>query len=138
MKDPQKYCLTCKKEMFRKRYNGRLEDLGVFKRRRYCTLSCSSTKMEVGYHGNSWRARQHLKTFCEICKTTENLHAHHCDQNRLNNTPENIQTLCSSCHISWHHKAKRLGVTPCGRAEFQEQLMGLPLGHTELKLSETE
>lgn len=114
--EPQKYCATCQKVLVRQRWNGRLEDLGAFKRRKYCSLSCANTRQEVGYHGNSWRARKHLKACCERCGTTQNLHAHHSDENRSNNSSENIQTLCDHCHDWWHHEAHRLGRIPSGRA----------------------
>jgi len=76
---------------------------------------------EVGYDGNSWRARQHLKESCERCGATMNLHAHHCDEDRRNNISENIQTLCGNCHNWWHHEAKRRGLTPSGRAPYPER-----------------
>ncbi len=119
-KEPQKFCQTCHKETLRKRYNGRLEDLTAFQRRKFCSLSCANTRQVIGYHGMSWRARQHLKEACERCSTKEGLHAHHCDEDRSNNTSENIQTLCGSCHNWWHHEAKRLGQTPSGRAPCHE------------------
>lgn len=113
--EPKKSCATCGKEMERKSFNGRLEDLSVFKRRKYCSLSCANTRQEVGYHGNSWRARQHLKDSCERCGKTKKLHAHHADGNRSNNTSQNIQTLCGSCHNWWHHEANRRGLSVAGK-----------------------
>jgi len=32
------------------------------------------------------------------CMNTENLHVHHIDYNKKNNNPENLTTLCNSCH----------------------------------------
>jgi hypothetical protein len=113
----EKPCDTCGKAMGRKRYNGRLEDYQVFKRRRHCSLSCANTREVVGYHGQSWRARQHLGKSCERCGKIEYLAAHHMDEDRSNNTQKNIQTLCASCHAWWHHEAKRRGIRPSGRAE---------------------
>jgi hypothetical protein len=118
--EPEKYCLTCSNPMSRHRYGKRLEDLTVFRRRKFCSLSCANTRQEVGYHGNSWRARQHLKDCCERCKSIENLHAHHSDENRQNNSSENIQTLCGSCHSWWHHEVKRLGIPISGKCPSQE------------------
>lgn len=114
--EPTKFCATCGIALERKRFGGRLEDLGAFKRRRFCSLSCANSRVEVGYHGNSWRARQHLKDSCERCGATAKLHAHHKDEDRSNNISENIQTLCGSCHNWWHHEAKRIGIIPCGNA----------------------
>ena len=111
-----KPCDTCGKEMERKLYGERLEDFQCFMRRRFCSLTCANTREVVGYHGQSWRARQHLGQSCERCGGTEMLAAHHLDENRSNNTRENIQTLCVTCHSWWHHEAKRRGIRPCGKA----------------------
>ena len=35
-----KYCVYCGKKLERKRFNGRLEDFGVFKKRNHCNLEC--------------------------------------------------------------------------------------------------
>lgn len=39
---------------------------------------------------------------CECCGSTENLNVHHKDLNWLNNTPSNLQFLCSKCHSAIH------------------------------------
>lgn len=44
------------------------------------------------------KARKHRKDYCEKCGGTENLHVDHIDANRSNNTIDNLQTLCKSCH----------------------------------------
>ena len=98
-----KFCETCGAKMQRKRYGKRLEDLGAWKRRRFCSLSCANMRERVGYHGLSWRARKHLKSACENCGSTERLAAHHKDGDRQNNEAENIQTLCARCHALLHH-----------------------------------
>jgi hypothetical protein len=113
--EPMKICKTCGTELTRKRMNGRLEDNGVFNRRKFCSLSCANTRETVTKHGYSYRARKHLKALCEACQTKSDLEAHHIDQNRANNHPSNIQTLCSQCHDFWHATCKRLGRTVAGR-----------------------
>ena len=37
---PEKYCKYCGKRLERKRYGKRLEDMGVFKKRKYCDRDC--------------------------------------------------------------------------------------------------
>lgn len=112
----QKYCERCHSILQRKRFNGRLEDLGVFKRRKYCSLSCANTRVRPShwetYH---WRARKHRGLSCEACGSTEKLHAHHVDGWPQNNDPMNIQTLCVYCHNFLHACANRLGWTQPGR-----------------------
>lgn len=102
---PEKYCLQCGARLERKRINGRLEDLTVFNRRKYCNLSCSSKAHQKelptksAYHK---RAQAFRKTHCEHCGTSENLQVHHQDLNPANNNPSNLVTLCGTCHLKWH------------------------------------
>jgi hypothetical protein len=110
-----KFCECCGTEMLRKRFSGRLEDLSVFMKRRFCSLSCANTRTDLTKHGYSWRARKHLKKKCEACSYARALQAHHIDQDKTNNEPENIQTLCKHCHDFWHTTAKRIGRTVAGR-----------------------
>jgi hypothetical protein len=130
--EPVKSCERCGVEMTRRRFNGRLEDMGAFKRRKYCSLSCANTKARPDhwetYH---WRARKHRKSSCEACGSTVYLHAHHADGEPQNNEPSNIQTLCVYCHNFLHATAERRGWTHPGR---------LPslLGWTDLDASETQ
>ena len=129
--EPEKYCERCGAVMRRQTFNGRLEDLGAFKKRKYCSLSCSNTrdrpKHWETYH---WRARKHRGSSCEACGSTDALHAHHVDGRPENNSSENIQTLCVYCHNFLHAAAERRGWTQPGR---------LPslLGWTALRPSET-
>ncbi len=100
-------CGHCGKTLQRKRYNGRLEDMGVFKRRKYCDAICSGQKRRLKIPTRSAvqkRIAGMKKSFCEHCKTSENLCVHHIDRDWRNNSEENLQTLCSSCHTSLHHR----------------------------------
>ena len=113
---PRKRCEFCSKPIGRKRYNGRLEGMKEFLRRRFCGLACSESKRgPLTKHGYSWRARKHLKPNCEACGAERKLNAHHVDQNPANNAVENIQTLCKFCHDFWHATQKRLGRNIAGR-----------------------
>ena len=66
--------------------------------------------------GLRWRAAKVRGNYWEVCGAKERLQAHHIDGNVRNNSPSNIQTLCVSCHISHHHRARRAGLTVAGRA----------------------
>lgn len=94
---------------------GRLEDAGVFRRRRYCSLTCANSKPVVGKQGNHWRARKHRKAACETCGWTKSLHVHHCDGIPANNDRANLQTLCTHCHNFWHALLDRHGLPIAGR-----------------------
>ena len=130
-----KPCENCGQPMCRKRYGNVLEDLTAFSRRRFCSLSCANTRKILTKHGYSWRARKHLKNLCEACGERRELQAHHIDQDKANNLPENIQTLCKWCHNFHHATAKRLGVAVAGKMVSQEWLMGFPAEWTALEPS---
>jgi hypothetical protein len=119
---PEKSCKQCNAPMERKRFDGRLEDLGAFKRRKYCSLRCANTRDRPSHWGTyHWRARNHRKSSCEACGSTDALHAHHVDGKPENNEPANIQTLCVWCHNFLHATAERLGWIEPGRlAPFGE------------------
>ncbi len=113
--EEEKYCEACGVAFYRKRFGERLEDLTAFRKRKFCSLSCANTRKVLTKHGYSWRARKHLKDSCEACGCVQLLEAHHVDQNKANNLPENIQTLCSFCRDFWHKTAKRLGRAIAGK-----------------------
>ncbi len=132
-----KFCATCGVEMSRGRYGERLEDLSAFRKRKFCSLSCANTKPVLTKHGYSWRARKHLKISCEACGSVRLLEAHHVDQDKANNQPENIQTLCSPCHDFWHATAKRIGRAVAGKMPPLVYPTASSSGWTDLKGSET-
>jgi|SRR5581483_1954216 len=105
--DPIKYCAACGARLTRKRFNGTLEDMGAFRRRRYCNQAC----MAVGQEGtikvmsprNSRRqSAKAVREKCETCGRNGRLHVHHRDENPLNNDPSNLMSLCGSCHRQAH------------------------------------
>ncbi|WP_138501767.1 HNH endonuclease signature motif containing protein [Spirosoma lacussanchae] len=100
-----KTCKTCGSEFGRRRFNGRLEDASRFEGRLFCSQSCANTKSNPSdrttFH---LRARRHIKSACQECGTASGLEVHHIDRNIKNNDPENLQTLCRSCHMKLHWK----------------------------------
>lgn len=110
------YCLYCGKELTRKRINGRLEDFGVFCRRKYCNLTCfnndKSLKFAKTHHSQEDRcahttARKLARRFldcskCEICGSTKSIDIHHKDGDYTNNDLSNLQVICRSCHMKEH------------------------------------
>lgn len=56
--------------------------------------------------------RSVVKPACELCGSKSRLGLHHKDEDRTNNSPENLQTLCPPCHtrLHWEH-----GKTPWRR-----------------------
>lgn len=47
--------------------------------------------------------RKFKKNKCQICNSKIHLLVHHIDGNRKNNNPNNLKTLCDSCHKITHH-----------------------------------
>ena len=54
---------------------------------------------------NTSKYQKHKKPFCEICKTTIDLEVHHKDKNHSNNIPDNLMTVCHSCHQKIHNQS---------------------------------
>lgn len=113
-----KECETCGTFFYRKRLKGgRMEDLTAFRKHRFCCLSCANSQTKGGNSRSAMnvQARKHLKTMCECCGSPLRLVIHHIDEDWTNNAPENLQTLCDSCHKSWHVTQRYAGVLPAGK-----------------------
>lgn len=113
-----KACETCGSFFHRKRLaSGRMEDLTAFEKRRFCSLSCANSQTKGGASRSAMnvQARKHLGPWCEFCGSTKTLHIHHADEDWTNNDLTNLQTLCESCHRSWHITSRYAGVSPAGK-----------------------
>lgn len=111
---PQKSCEICGITLTRKRFNGVLEDYSAFIRRKFCSLSCSNSRSKGGKSETRMRvaAQKLIGESCECCGSSMNLHAHHVNGDWSDNRVENIQTLCESCHHSWHSRHLVHGLRP--------------------------
>ena len=49
--------------------------------------------------------QKHNTNVCEICGSTDDVEVHHIDKNHNNNNPENLISLCSSCHTRVHNQS---------------------------------
>lgn len=100
--------------MARVRFGKRLEDLGRFRLRVYCDRSCMAAGMMGEDPSDAAlldRQQALRKDACEHCgRDGSHLQLHHVDFDRSNDLPENLLTLCASCHAGEHW---RLGKNGC-------------------------
>ena len=106
---PEKHCERCGNPMHRKRYGFRLEDRSAFLKRQYCSQVCSNTRGNWGISSTAHHreAQKHVEESCEQCGRKASLHVHHLDGDCQNNSRENLQTLCASCHKKVHLKSSQ-------------------------------
>ena len=110
---PLKYCAHCETQLERKRFNsGVLESLFAFSRRKYCDRGCMAKAFEAKPKKTSpgWMtAHYHARKICPpgpcvSCGRPDRAEVHHKDENWQNNSPENLERLCRSCHLKAHSK----------------------------------
>lgn len=114
--DPEKCCERCGGRLYRKRYNGTLEDMTRFQQRKYCSLRCANSrgirsKKSGPQHRISQKSR---KERCESCGEKRNLHVHHVNGDRMDHRLENLKTLCIKCLLHKAHKRKAAVCSVCG------------------------
>ena len=122
-----KNCECCAKPLERQRYKGQLEDRKAYAGRRFCGLTCSGAAHRTPTPSETVIRRRytHLRgTICETCQTDQQIQLHHIDSNPENNAPDNLMTLCASCHARWHWEhgktssvVKATHCVVCGKAE---------------------
>lgn len=120
IKEIEKYCEYCGKQLERKRFNDRLEDFTVFKNRKYCNRECMKRAyLKIGENEQSYsnahttaRKINELilhKEVCELCGSDKNLDIHHIDGNWKNNNFNNLMCLCRSCHTKYERNKGEIG-----------------------------
>jgi len=59
-----------------------------------------------GVHPRTYRriAFEHHPNECYYCGSKENLHVHHKNKDRTDNTPENLFIVCARCHMTIEHR----------------------------------
>lgn len=124
-----KYCLICNAELvIRVSPSGLRESPSALARRKFCSLRCSGAQnaLRANARGLSWdaahrRARQ-IKDpgNCEVCLSSLNIEIHHRNENWRDNTLENLQRLCSSCHKKAH--SHKLPCELCGKPSHARRL----------------
>jgi len=100
-----KDCLHCQKPLERKTFNGRLEDRGVYSRRKFCDMTCAGAASQTETPALATLRKRHLPhrgTTCQQCGSLRLVSLHHVDGDPSNNDTANVMTLCGACHTKWH------------------------------------
>ena len=121
--DEVKYCQQCGARMERQTFNGRLEDNGVFHRRKFCNRDCMAKHQEkpIKSKGTLLKVATKFKqTECQNCGTTQLLNIHHVNLDESDNSPNNLMTLCASCHTKWHWEHGKVMVRISGQKNPME------------------
>lgn len=109
---PLRYCQYCEKKLERKLLpNGDLEYLIHFNRRKYCNQICMALAFDQRHSPivGSSTARYHARKIiphgsCNRCEKPDARDVHHKDGNYLNNSLENLERICRSCHLKEHRQ----------------------------------
>lgn len=104
-----KTCEYCNRSFDRRRFGTRIEDIGAFRRRRFCSRRCMANSMVKGASRTQRTTRHQAQKIkgsgpCESCGDP-GAHVHHKDRNPGNNSPANLSRLCLPCHRKAHRIA---------------------------------
>lgn len=107
-------CSTCGRQTYKQRKALKNSKSGKY----FCSKSCQTkwrnTEFIEDKHAN-WKGGTHayrrimrqsnIPAICRLCKTKDKriLAVHHIDEDRKNNTVENLAWLCHNCHHLVHH-----------------------------------
>lgn len=102
-------CLICQRETYHtpkeaERGNGK-----------YCSWTCAAIGRRKDKPADPQYARQFLKirglvekcSGCGYCEHSDILGVHHKDENRMNNSLDNLEVLCPTCHSMRHRRQIR-------------------------------
>ena len=81
---------------------------------KFCSISCTAKFTNSREYPPHWNGgvgiyRRFKKSNCERCNSENKLLVHHKDHNRLNNSIDNLETLCYRCHMVHHNCISHLG-----------------------------
>lgn len=121
---PERYCEYCGNQLERKREkDGDLESLLHFGRRKYCGRVCMAKAFDqredpnpTDWSGAHERARRIVHPGpCSMCGSPNASDVHHKNGTWTDNSPENLERICRSCHNKIHQPRK--ACTICGKPQ---------------------
>ena len=87
--------------------------LGSSSEKTTCSHSCSNTHYRSGINHPNWKESAYRSTCffyhdkeCVVCGEKKIIDVHHYDENRKNNSPENLIPLCPTHHMYMHSRYK--------------------------------
>jgi len=89
--------------------------LGGLKEKVTCSHSCANTYYRSGVNHPNWKDDAYRSTCfyyhkkkCVICEEDKIIDVHHYDEDRKNNSPDNLIPLCPTHHMYMHSRYKNL------------------------------
>lgn len=80
-----------------------------------CSYSCSNTMFRSGTQNGNWKQSTYRSTCflhhphkCAICDEERIVQVHHLDEDKNNNSVENLVPLCPTHHQYWHSRYRYL------------------------------
>ena len=78
-----------------------------------CSYSCANKQFKTGENNGNWNKDAYRSTCfeyhkkeCVICGENKIVEVHHLDENKQNNSPENLIPMCPTHHQYWHSRYK--------------------------------
>lgn len=76
-----------------------------------CSYSCANKLFKTGENNGNWKQDSYRTTCfefhkkeCVVCGEDKIVEVHHFDEDKQNNTPENLIPLCPTHHQYWHSR----------------------------------
>ncbi|MCK9369166.1 HNH endonuclease [Candidatus Dojkabacteria bacterium] len=83
--------------------------------KKVCSIGCSNTLFRSGENNGNWKESVyrttcflHHKKECVCCGESLIVAVHHLDNNKDNNSPDNLVPLCPTHHTYWHSSYRHI------------------------------
>lgn len=111
IEDHKKLCKICKTDFI---FKGRIRTK-EYERALFCSRSCANTRTKWwnvnATHYRTIALRHHAEK-CVICGFNKIVAIHHIDENKKNNSPDNLIPLCPNHHEMYHSNKWKNEIKP--------------------------